>query len=70
MCSVYLVVHAELFSIGCEGQQTVCCVHQAADLQAVIVPALSWAAALSSPHHVAVTALYAAGHLVGQKILH
>lgn len=65
---VYLVVNAEFFPISSEGEQTVCCVDETADLQAVIVPALPRAAALSSPHHVAVTALYAVGQLAGEGI--
>lgn len=57
----YLVVRAELFSVCHEGEQSIGRVYQTADLQAVVVVAsLTGTGALSSPHHVAVAALYAA----------
>lgn len=58
MKEFHLVVGAELFAVSSEGQESVCGVHQTPDLQTVVVPSLSGAAVLSSPHHVAVTALY------------
>lgn len=30
--NIYLVVCTEFFAIGCEGQQSICCVNQTADL--------------------------------------
>lgn len=55
-----MVVRAELFAVCREGEQSICRVHQTADLQTVVVVAsLTWTGALSSPYHVAVTALYA-----------
>lgn len=47
----------ELVAVGCEGQQPASRVHQAAYLQAVVVPPLAETAALSGPNHVAVAAL-------------
>ena len=57
---MYLVVSAELFPVGREGEQSIGGVNQTSDLQAVVVAsALARAGALSRPHHVAVAALYA-----------
>ena len=57
---MYLVVSAELFPVGREGEQSAGGVHQTSYLQTVVVAtSLAWTGALSSPHHVAVAALYA-----------
>lgn len=53
----YLVKGAELFAIAGEGKHTTDTVHLTADLQAVVVPPLPRAGALTCPYHVAITAL-------------
>ena len=57
--NTYLVIGGELLAVGSEGQQSARCVHQTANLQAVVIPRLTGACAFPSPDHVAVTALYA-----------
>lgn len=55
--SSYLIVGAEIFSIGGEGQQSIGSVHQTANLQAIVVTTLPWTGALSCPHHITVATL-------------
>lgn len=53
----YLVKGAELFAIAGEGKHPIDTVHQAADLQAIVVSTLTRAGAVACPYHVAITAL-------------
>ena len=57
--TTHLIIGAQFLAVGREGEQPTGSIHHAANLQAVVVPSLPRAQALTRTHHVAIAAFHA-----------